>query len=200
MKNALVVKCLIAANVLMYVIQSTSHGGLDELALWPLQPVDGHNYFHVWEIVTYAFLHSTAKVEHLLLNMLGLWMFGAEVERSVGPWRLLVCYFASVLTAAVTQLIVPPLLGLPPAPTIGASGGVFGLLLAYALLFPKRKVIPLFPPIPMPAWLFATIYAAAELLMGVTGTLSGIAHFAHLGGMIGSVLTVLQWRWQDRRA
>ena len=122
MKNALVVKCLIAANVLMYVIQSTSHGGLDELALWPLQPVDGHNYFHVWEIVTYAFLHSTAKVEHLLLNMLGLWMFGAEVERSVGPWRLLVCYFASVLTAAVTQLIVPPLLGLPPAPTIGASG------------------------------------------------------------------------------
>jgi membrane associated rhomboid family serine protease len=86
------------------------------------------------------------------------------------------------------------LFGAPPAPTIGASGGVFGLLLAYALMFPTRKVVPLIPPIPMPAWLFATIYAGIELFLGVTGTLSGIAHFAHLGGMIGSALVVTQWR------
>jgi membrane associated rhomboid family serine protease len=83
------------------------------------------------------------------------------------------CYFASVITAALAQLIVPPLLHAPPAPTIGASGGVFGLLLAYAMMFPQRKVIPLIPPIPMPAWVFATLYAAAELFFGVTGTLSG---------------------------
>ena len=165
------------------------------LALWPLQPIDGRVYFHGWQIITYAFLHSTGNFSHLLLNMLGLWMFGAEIERYVGPARLLVCFFASVVTAALTQLFVPTLLGASPSPTIGASGGVFGLLLAYALLFPHRKVIPLIPPIPMPAWLFAALYAGIELFMGVTGTLSGIAHFAHLGGMIGSALTVLQWRW-----
>jgi membrane associated rhomboid family serine protease len=197
-RNAIAVKCLIAANVVMFLAQSVAAGGMDALALWPLQPIDGQNYFHVWQIVTYAFLHSTGNIAHLLFNMLGLWMFGAEIERYVGPWRLSACYFASVVTAALTQLYVPMWLGSPPAPTIGASGGVFGLLLAYALLFPNRKVIPLFPPIPMPAWLFATLYAGLELVMGVTGTLSGVAHFAHLGGMIGSALTMLMWRSSPR--
>ena len=185
----------------MFVLQSVFRGRLDvPLALWPLQPIDGLPYFHPWQILTYAFLHSTGNVAHLLFNMLGLWMFGAEIERYVGPRRLLACYFASVVTAALTQLVVPVLLRSPPAPTIGASGGVFGLLLAYALLFPHRKVIPLIPPIPMPAWVFATIYAGVELVMGVTGTLSGIAHFAHLGGMIGSAMVVMQWRWLRRPA
>jgi membrane associated rhomboid family serine protease len=194
--NARAVKSLIAANVAMFVLQSVSNGYLDEtLELWPLVPIDGHVRFQAWQIITYAFLHSTGNVSHLLLNMLGLWMFGAEIERYAGPWRLLACYFASVITAALTQLVVPALLGAPPAPTIGASGGVFGLLLAYALLFPRRKVVPLIPPIPMPAWVFATIYAALELFLGITGTLSGIAHFAHLGGMIGSGIVVAQWRW-----
>jgi len=198
--NARAVIILIAANVAMYLLQlsllqSPSSGRFDELLdLWPLTPIDGHVYFQVWQIITYAFLHSTDYRTHLLFNMLGLWMFGAEIERHVGARRLLACYFASVATAALTQLFVPALFGAPPAPTIGASGGVFGLLLAYALLFPHRKVVPLIPPIPMPAWLFATLYAGLELLMGVTGTLSGVAHFAHLGGMIGSALVVLQWR------
>jgi membrane associated rhomboid family serine protease len=92
---------------------------------------------------------------------------------------------------------------LPGAPfdsTVGASGGVFGLLLAFAMMFPHRKVIPLIPPIPMPAWLFAVLYAGVELLFGVTGTLSGIAHFAHLGGMVGSALVVLSWRRRTRMA
>jgi membrane associated rhomboid family serine protease len=189
------VKLLVAANALVFVLQSLSKGALDELfALWPLQAIDGESYFHVWQIITYAFLHSTDNITHLLFNMLGLWMFGAEVERYVGPLRLLVCYFASVITAALSQLFVPILFGAPPAYTVGASGGVFGLLLAYAFLFPKRKVIPLFPPIPMPAWLFATLYAGVELFLGVTGTLSGVAHFAHLGGMVGSALVIMQWR------
>jgi membrane associated rhomboid family serine protease len=91
------------------------------------------------------------------------------------------------------------LFGAPPGATIGASGGVFGLLLAYAMLFPKRKVVPLIPPIPMPAWLFAALYAGVELFLGVTGTLSGIAHFAHLGGMVGSALVIAQWRYARGR-
>jgi membrane associated rhomboid family serine protease len=188
------VKFLVAANVLMFALQTMSKGALDVLALWPMQPIDGVTHFRPWQIVTYAFLHSTGNITHLLFNMLGLWMFGAEVERYVGPRRLLACYFASVVTAALSQLFVPMIFGAPPSPTIGASGGVFGLLLAYAFLFPTRKVIPLIPPIPMPAWLFAALYAGVELFLGVTGTLSGIAHFAHLGGMVGSALVIMQWK------
>ena len=189
------VKILVAANVLVYFLQILSKGALEYyFALWPPQSIDGQSNFHFWQIVTYAFLHSTDNITHLLFNMLGLWMFGAEIERYVGPRRLLACYFASVVTAALSQLFIPTLFDAPPAEVIGASGGVFGLLLAYAFLFPKRKVIPLIPPIPMPAWLFATIYAGIELFLGVTGTLSGIAHFAHLGGMVGSGLVITQWR------
>jgi membrane associated rhomboid family serine protease len=188
------VKSLVAANVLVFLLQILSKGALDELALWPLQSIDGESNFHIWQIVTYAFLHSTDFITHLLFNMLGLWMFGVEIERYVGPRRLLACYFASVVTAALSQLFIPSLFDAPPAPVVGASGGVFGLLLAYAFLFPRRKVIPLFPPIPMPAWVFATVYAGIELFLGVTGTLSGIAHFAHLGGMVGSALVIMQWR------
>ena len=186
---------LVGVNVLVYLLQQVSNGLVDVLfGLWPLQPIEGHVYFHFWQIVTYAFLHDTHNFSHILFNMLGLWMFGAEIERYVGVRRLLACYFASVVTAALSQLFIPMLFGAPLAPTIGASGGVFGLLLAYAMMFPHRKVVPLIPPIPMPAWLFATIYACIELFLGVTGNLSGIAHFAHLGGMIGSALVLMQWR------
>jgi membrane associated rhomboid family serine protease len=189
------VKALIAANVVVYLLQlSLPPGAIEPLELWPLQAVYGAPHFHVWQIITYAFLHSTDNIMHLGFNMLGLWMFGGEVERYVGPRRLLACYFASVATAALSQLFVPMLFGAPPAPTIGASGGVFGLLLAYAFLFPRRKVIPLIPPIPMPAWLFATLYAGIELILGITGNISGVAHFAHLGGMVGSGLVISQWR------
>ena len=187
------VKLLVAANVLVFVLQNLSKGALDDLfALWPLQPINGQSYFQFWQIITYAFLHG--NITHLLFNMLVLWMFGAEIERYVGPRRLLACYFASVVTAAVSQLFIPTLFGAPPAPVVGASGGVFGLILAYAFLFPNRKVIPLIPPIPMPAWLFATLYAGIELFLGVTGSQSGVAHFAHLGGMVGSALVIMNWR------
>jgi membrane associated rhomboid family serine protease len=194
------VKILVAVNVLVFGLQTVSNGAMEVLfALWPLQPIEGVMNFHLWQVVTYAFLHDTRNITHLLFNMLGLWMFGAEIERYVGPRRLLACYFASVITAALTQLYIPMLFGAPPGLTVGASGGVFGLLLAYAFMFPTRKVIPLIPPIPMPAWLFAALYAGVELFLGVTGTLSGIAHFAHLGGMVGSALVILQWRFARLR-
>lgn len=191
---------LIGVNILVYLLQLSSPEQVETLlALWPLQPLDGHVFFRPWQIVTYAFLHDTHGLSHLGFNMLGLWMFGAEIERYVGPRRLLACYFASVVTAGLSQLFIPMLFGAPAAPTIGASGGVFGLLLAYAMMFPHRKVVPLIPPIPMPAWLFATIYAGIELFLGVTGTLSGVAHFAHLGGMVGSFLVIMQWRAGARK-
>ncbi len=188
------VNCLIAANVLVYLLQLLSGGAVDDLfALWPLQSVEGQPHFHLWQVVSYAFLHDTNTYWHLLLNMFGLWMFGSGIERYVGSRRLLACYFASVVTAALAQLTVPMMFGAPPEATIGASGGVFGLILAYAVLFPKSKVAVYFV-IPMPTWLFATLYAALELFQGVTGSQSGVAHFAHLGGMVGSALVIWQWR------
>jgi membrane associated rhomboid family serine protease len=191
---------LIAANVAVYLLQLSTPGHLEfPLALWPLQPFEGQALFRPWQIVTYSFLHDPTSFYHLFFNMLGLWMFGAEIERYVGPARILACYFASVVTAALAQLLMPFVTGAPAGPTLGASGGVFGLLLAYAVMFPHRKVVPLIPPIPMPAWLFATIYACLELFLGVTGTMSGVAHFAHLGGMVGSALVLMQWRASARK-
>ena len=185
---------LIIANVAVFLLQNQSPEVMEGLfALWPLQRIDPHWHFQVWQIVTYAFLHDTHNIWHLGINMLNLWMFGTGIEQYVGPRRLLACYFASVITAALTQLFVPALFGALPGPTLGASGGVFGLILAYAVMFPKRKVAVYFL-IPMPVWLFATLFAGIELFSGVTGTMSGVAHFAHLGGMVGSALVVMQWR------
>ena len=192
---------LIAVTVAAFLVQGASGDAFELLfALWPLQAVsDGHSDFHLWQIVTYAFLHDTHNIKHILFNMLGVFMFGVPVERYVGGLKLYACYFAAVVTAALTQLIVPPLMGAPAVPTVGASGGVFGLLLAYAVLFPQAKVALLLLPIPLPARVFATLYAALELFLGVTGTQSGVAHFAHLGGLVGAALVLVAWRRQARR-
>ena len=158
------------------------------LALWPL----GQGFLP-WQVVSYAFLHGS--IGHLFFNMLGLWMFGAELERIWGPKRFLQFYFASVLTAAAAQLLVSALLG-STFPTVGASGGLFGLLLAFGMMFPNRIIMPLFPPIPMKAKVFVAVFGGLELLFGVTGTQSGVAHFAHLGGMLGGFLMIRYWRGQ----
>ena len=141
--------------------------------------------------MSYAFLHGGAA--HLGLNMFALWMFGRDCERTLGARRYLTLYFAAVLSAAAVQLVVATL-ARSPYPTIGASGGVFGVLLAYAVLFPARRILLLFPPIPLPAWLFVTLYGLIELANGVLGTAAGVAHFAHLGGMPGAGLALHHWR------
>ena len=155
-------------------------------ALWPFG-----SGFLPWQVVTYAFLHGSLM--HLFFNMLGLWMFGAELERLWGPKRFLQFYFASVLTAAATQLLVAALSG-ASYPTVGASGGLFGLLLAFGMMFPNRIIMPLFPPIPMKAKVFVAVFGGLELLFGVTGTMEGVAHFAHLGGMLGGFLMIRYWQ------
>jgi len=160
-------------------------------ALWPVG-----EQFAPWQLVTYAFLHGS--VSHLVFNMFGLYMFGQDLERVWGPQRYLLYYTVSVVSAAAVQLGFAAWSG-SPFPTVGASGGVFGLLLAFALYFPQRRVMLLIPPIPMPAWLFATLYGIVELVLGVTGTASGVAHFAHLGGMLGGYLLIWHWRTNGRR-
>ncbi len=107
-----------------------------------------------------------------------------------GTTRFALLYFVSVLVAALVQLLAIYYSG-SIDPTVGASGGLFGLLIMFALLFPNRKMILLILPVPIPAWLFVSLYASAELFFGISGTLTSIAHFAHLGGLLGGFLVYL---------
>ena len=160
-------------------------GGL--FALWP--PRSG--LFEPWQLITYAFLHGGWA--HLFFNMFALFMFGGALERRWGGRRFAIYYLVCVLTAALTQLAVQGSAG-AAEPVVGASGGVFGVLLAFAWYFPRQKLIVIPIPIPVSAWLLVTVYALLELVYGVTGTMPGVAHFAHLGGMLGGALCILYWR------
>jgi membrane associated rhomboid family serine protease len=189
---------LIVGTTLAYIVQlGAGVQFVVNFALWPLgaSPDLGPNAvvgtFQPWQLITYSFLHG--GFTHLFLNMFALYMFGSELERLFGRRRYLTYWFAAVLAAGVTQLLVSASTG-SYYPTVGASGGVFGLLLAYGIHFPRRTIVLLIPPIPMPAWLFVIVYAAIELFLGVTGTQAGVAHFAHLGGMFGGWLMLRYWR------
>ena len=191
-------RALITVNVVIFLLQAVTGSQLVvAFALWPPSMagqlgVDGAGNFEVWQLFTYAFLH--ASIAHLLFNMLALFMFGGEIERLWGPRRFLTYYFTCVMGAAAAQLLVVTQHAGPPYPTLGASGGVFGLLLAFGMMFPRRMILLIFPPIPMPAWLFVTVYGLIELVLGVTGTQEGVAHFAHLGGMASGFLLLQYWR------
>jgi len=181
---------LLWMNVVAFLVDGYLMGGRlsEELALWPIgSEAVGAPGFMPWQLITYSFFHE--GFAHIFLNMLGLVMFGSDVERVWGRNRYLTYYFTCVLSAGITQLVFTWATG-SVYPTVGASGGIFGLLLAFALLFPRRTVMLILPPIPMPAWLFVTIYGLIELFQGVSGTQSGIAHFAHLGGMLGGWLMI----------
>lgn len=183
-----VTQALLLANVALYFLESLVGGNLlSTFALWPL----GEGFWP-WQIGTYAFLHGS--FEHLFFNMLGLWMFGAELEQLWGQRRFVQFYGASVIAAALVQLAVNAMLG-THGPTIGASGGLFGLLLAFAMIFPNR-IILLFFVIPLKAKWLVLLYGIVELYQGAYVMNSGIAHFAHLGGMLGGLLTLRYWRGQ----
>lgn len=195
-----VTKALLIANgavfILQWLFQSTQLGAvLAYLMLWPIGAGELAPSFMPWQLVTYSFLHGS--LPHLLFNMLALAMFGAQVEYEWGQKRFATYYFACVAGAAVLQLFVGAAtmaLGGDAYPTLGASGGVFGLLLAYGMLFPHQRVMLLIPPVPMKARTLVIVYGAIELLLGVTGTAPGIAHFAHLGGMLFGWLLIRHWR------
>lgn len=183
-----VTQALLIANVVIFLAEAIAEEALIGLfALWPIGPS-----FYPWQLVTYSFLHGSML--HLFFNMLALYMFGSDIERIFGRRRYIAYYLTCVLVAALMQLLVSALSGSPPYPTLGASGGVFGILLAFALYFPHRIIMLIFPPIPMPAWLFVMLYGLIELYLGVTGTQAGVAHFAHLGGMLGGFMTIQYWR------
>ncbi len=201
-----VTRNLLIANVVVFLLQLAMHDPnslalTQHFALWPLGPdvsgiaPDGSMVtggFRVWQLVTYAFMHGGFM--HIAFNMFALYMFGGTIERTFGARNFIIYYFVCAIVAAVAQLIVVHWFTHGFYPTLGASGAIFGLLLAFGMLYPHEKVMLIFLPVPMPAWLFVIGYAAVELVLGVTGTQAGVAHFAHLGGMLGGIVLIQYWR------
>lgn len=200
------VKILLILNVAVfgigYLVPALQIDMLQWLALWPLgtptvtsgsivyqvsQPP-----FYPWQVITYSFLHGGWA--HIFFNMYALFLFGSVLERVWGWQRFCSYYFICVLGAAVTQLAVTYN---SMVPTVGASGGVFGLLLAFGVLFPRTRLQLIFPPVALEARWFVLIYGLIELSLGVTQTESGIAHFAHLGGMAFGFPLVWYWKRQN---
>lgn len=193
-----VVKSLLIANGIMFLLEmSVGNSLIAGLALWPWNFTSrtiiaaGQPHFQLYQLLTYAFLHG--GVMHLLLNMYALWLFGARMENVWGSKAFALYYFVCVFGAGFVQLFVSSLSG-GYYPTVGASGGVFGLLLAFGMTFPREVLILIFPPVALQARWFVTIYGAIELWAGVTGTQAGVAHFAHLGGMLFGFLLIMYWR------
>ena len=158
----------------------------EHLVLWPPSPL-----FRPWQLVTYIFLHG--GFAHLFFNGFALYQFGAAIEQSFGTKRFLVYFFACGVGAGVLQLRVALLYPAGAAPVIGASGAIYGVLLAYGMLFPDRRLMLLFPPIPMKAKTMVMVFGGIELLLGLTGAQPGIAHFVHLGGMLFGWLLIKYW-------
>lgn len=206
-----VTKNLIMINIIIFVATLLSKTFMTtQFALfYPTSP-----YFHWWQFVTHMFMHG--GFWHIFFNMYTLFLFGSVVERMIGEKKFLIYYFicglgaaglhtgvewlqmqsfmneAATGSAAALQQIAM----LKSVPTVGASGAIYGVLLAYAMLFPESRMTLLFPPITLSAKWMVIAFAVIELLTGVTGWASGIAHFAHLGGMLIGWLVIKFWKRQ----
>lgn len=203
-----VVKNLLIINILVFAAMELIPGAhnwmIEKLALfYPASP-----YFMPHQVITHMFMHGGFM--HILTNMFALWMFGRVLEWDLGPKRFLIYYFvcgigAAALHMGVTWLELQPLMAGGAGnyaeimmrintPTVGASGAIFGILLAFGMLHPNSTIMLLFPPIPMKAKYFVIIYGVLELFLGVSGTADNIAHFAHVGGMLFGFLLLLYWK------
>lgn len=176
---------IIAVCVAVFLLNNIS----GQLALWPLFS----GYFAPWQLFTYAFLHG--GFNHLFFNMFALWMFGLPVEKVWGSRRFAEFYLVCILGAGLIQLLVQYISG-SVYPTIGASGAVFGLLLAYGVMWPNAKLFLIFFPVPIKAKWFVLIYGGAELIFGVTGAMPQVAHYAHLGGLFFGAGLLWRWGWR----
>jgi len=195
------IKNILIANGLFFLLQGIFPGVVEHwFALWPIQVPEylvlnkGYNHFYLWQIISYGFLHGSMM--HIFFNMLCLVMFGRELEQEWGAQRFLVFYMLCVLGAAATNLAYSASVH-SYYPTLGASGGTFGILLAYGMRFPNREIMLLFPPIPMKARTFVIMYGTMELFLGASRMPGdNIAHFAHLGGLLTGIIILMYWRGQ----
>jgi membrane associated rhomboid family serine protease len=194
------VRVLLILNCAIFALQSLlPQLSLDEFALWSIagRGVADSLPFEPWQLLTYGFLHEGWL--HLFTNMWALYMFGPGCELALGTKKFWIYYLVCVLGAGLVQFVVTGYVSPAPGATVGASGGIFGLLLLFGMTRPHDRVMLIIPPIPMPVWLFVTLYGLFELTLGVTGSQQGVAHFAHLGGMAAGYTLILYWRAQARR-
>ena len=203
------VKNIIIVNLLVMIMTSLNDNFMyEKFALfYPTSP-----FFHWWQPLTHMFMHG--GFWHLFFNMYTLYVFGTVLERAWGTKKFLVFYFVTGLGAALihtgvewiqmqywmgqasdgSMVAVKSIHALKMTPTVGASGAIYGLLMGYAMLYPDSIMTLIFPPISLKAKWFVLIFAGIELLTGVTGTGGGIAHFAHLGGLIFGFLLIMYWK------
>ena len=189
-----VVQNLVIANCVLYLavrlIPAVNHFCAEYMQLWwtdnPFNPE-----FHSYQFVTYMFLH--AGFGHLFSNMFALWMFGRTLEYELGSKRFLTYYMVCGIGAALIQIGVASLFG-ENLTLLGASGAVFGLLLAFGVLHPNNMIYIIPLPFPIKAKWFVIGYAVLEILLGWSGANTGVAHFAHVGGMLWGLALLFWWR------
>ena len=201
-----VTKNLIIINVLIFVATIINENFMIGTfgLFYPTSP-----YFRWWQVITHMFMHG--GFWHILFNMYTLFIFGVVVERIIGSKKFLLFYFVCGLGAAALQLgtqylevqafmnsdsqtALQSLIDLKRTPTVGASGAIYGVLIGYAMLFPQSKMTLLFPPVTLSAKWMVIVFAVIELFTGVVGFADGVAHFAHLGGMLIGWLLIRFWR------
>jgi membrane associated rhomboid family serine protease len=185
-------QALLWALGIAFLLQNVLGDSAGWLALWPTPT----GLFRPWQLLTYGFLHG--GMGHLFFNALALFQFGPSIEQAWGSRRFAIYFLASVAGSGLIQLIVALLLRGELHPVIGASGGIFAVLLAYAVLFPHQRLMLLIPPIPMRARTLVILYGIASLAFGLTGTVGGIAHFVHLGGIVVGWLLIRFWLMPKR--
>lgn len=210
-----VVKNLLILNGLFFMAEALLPGGIGNLLIEKLGLYYwGSENFRLYQIVTHMFLHGS--IGHLFMNMFALWMFGRQLEYDLGGARFLTYYFVTGIGAGLLQMgvswieisraqDVAQAAGMTPymqyqlsllinRVTIGASGAVFGVLLAFGMMHPNSIIMLMFPPIPLKAKYFVIGYGILELFLGVSGSQSGVAHFAHVGGMIFGFFLLRYWK------
>ena len=207
------VKNIIIINILVMIMTKLNANFMyEKFALfYPTSP-----FFHWWQPVTHLFMHG--GFAHILFNMYALFIFGSVLERVWGSQKFLFYYFVTGIGAALIHLGVMALQlrgymadlnagdllaraqiqDILVTPTVGASGAIYGLLLAYGMLFPNNIMQLIFPPVALKAKWFVLIYGAIELMLGLSGRGGDIAHFAHLGGMIFGFFLILYWKKNNR--
>ena len=199
-----VTRNLLLINVIVFLAEKLFMlKGVDLVNLLGMHYI-GADSFRIYQLVTYMFLHDPQVFAHIFFNMFALFMFGIMLERVWGTKRFLIFYFFTGIGAGLTQQLVWyfALQGTPHAPmlmellvTIGASGAIFGILLAFGMLFPNIPLYIIFIPIPIKAKYLVIGYAVIELFSGISGIPgNNVANFAHLGGMIFGLILILLWR------
>lgn len=187
-----VVKQLLIINVIVYVAAVYIMPGLANLlALY--YPTS--SLFQPFQIITSMFMHGNTM--HIMFNMMSLYFLGPMVEQVMGPKKFLIFYITCGLAANFAHLAMAYFQVIPPHPVVGASGAIMGVFAAFAYYFPNIKLMLLFPPIPVKAKYLVVGLMIFDLVSGVSGISTGIAHFAHLGGVVAGFILMIYWRKND---